>query len=234
VGPALVTSNRLEDVAIRVAAALGVEDCVLIGGLAVGAHGYVRATTDVDFVVRDLASAGKRLLEQGLPVERLHGDFTCLRGMIGAVRFDVLPPLVPIRWDRAITVSLEGRATIRVVDLESLIRLKLRAGGPKDLMDVAALVLRHPEHRERAQELAVAYRIGDALDLWLRDPRLQAELGDARSDEAERRAQDPSSTPATDARRAGKAVKPAKATPRPAGARAPRRTARPGSRRAPG
>ncbi len=84
-----------------------------------GAHGYVRATTDVDFVVRDLDAAGKRLLEQGLRVERLRGAFTCLRGRVGTVRFDVLPPLVPIRWDRAITVSLEGRATIRVVDLES-------------------------------------------------------------------------------------------------------------------
>jgi hypothetical protein len=202
-----MTSSSLEDVAIRVATALGEEDCVLIGGLAVGAHGYVRATTDVDFVVRDLDAAGKRLLEQGLPVERLRGKFTCLRGMIGKVRFDVLPPLVPIRWDRAITVSLEGRATIRVVDLESLIRLKLRAGGPKDLMDIAALVLRHPEQQERAQELAVAYRIRDELDIWLRDPRLKAELADAR-------------------------VTPARA-PRPAAARAPRRTARPGARRAP-
>jgi len=194
----------------------------------------------VDFVVRDLDVAGKRLLEQGLPVERLRGAFTCLRGMVGTVRFDVLPPLVPIRWDRAITVSLDRRATIRVVDLESLIRLKLKAGGPKDLMDVAALVLRHPEQRERAQELAVAYRIRAELDIWLRDPRLEAELGDARSDESHRRGQRRSSIPATPARRAkkkvtdapGGTVKPPTG-PRPAAARAPRRTARPGARRAP-
>ena len=60
-----MTSNSLEDVAIRVAAALGEDECVLIGGLAVGAHGYVRATTDVDFVVRDLDAASKRLRERG-------------------------------------------------------------------------------------------------------------------------------------------------------------------------
>ena len=197
-----MTSSSLEDVAIRVARALGEEDCVLIGGLAVGAHGYVRATTDVDFVVRDLDAAGKRLLEQGLPVERLRGDFSCLRGMVGEVRFDVLPPLVPIQWDRAITVSLEGGATIRVIDLESLIRLKLKAGGPKDLMDIAALVLRHPEQLERAQELAVAYRILDKLDIWLRDPRLKAELADGRSDEG--RAPRESSIPRTPARQARK------------------------------
>ncbi len=200
-------SSSLQDVAVRVARALGEDDCVLIGGLAVGAHGYVRATTDVDFVVRDLDAAGKRLGEQGLPFERLRGDFSCLRGMVGQVRFDVLPPLVPISWDRAITVSFEGGATLRVVDLESLIRLKLKAGGPKDLMDIAALVLRHPAQRERAQELAVAYRIRDRLDIWLRDPRLKAELADAAS--AERRAprgRSELSIPAPPAGRAGKKV----------------------------
>jgi len=199
-----VKSSSLQDVAVRVARALGEEDCVLIGGLAVGAHGYVRATTDVDFVVRDLDTAGKRLGEQGLSVERLRGDFSCLRGMVGQVRFDVLPPLVPIAWDRAITVSFEGGATLRVVDLESLIRLKLKAGGPKDLMDVAALVLRHPERKERAQELAVAYRIRDELDIWLRDPRLEAELADASS--AERQGRGNSSIPAPPAGRARKKV----------------------------
>jgi hypothetical protein len=197
-----VTSSSLEDVAIRVARALGEEDCVLIGGLAVGAHGYVRATTDVDFAVRDLDAAGKRLREKGLPVERLRGDFACLRGMVGDIRFDVLPPLVPIQWDRAVTVSLEGGATIRVIDLESLIRLKLKAGGPKDLVDIAALVLRHPEQQERALELAVAYQIRDELDIWLRDPRLKAELTDGRSDE--RPAPRKSSIPRTPARQAGK------------------------------
>ena len=201
-----MTSNSLEDVAIRVAAALGEDECVLIGGLAVGAHGYVRATTDVDFVVRDLDAATKRLREQGLPVERFRGGFTCLRGMLGDVRFDVLPPLVPIQWDRAITVSLGEGATIRVVDLEGLIRLKLKAGGPKDLMDIAALVLRHPEHQERAQELAVAYRIRDKLDIWLRDPRLKAELADARSEETERRRRGEPPIPPTLARRAKKKV----------------------------
>jgi hypothetical protein len=203
-----VTPSSLEKVAIRVARALGEEDCVLIGGLAVGAHGYVRATTDVHFVVRDLDAAGKRLGEQGLPVERLRGDFSCLRGMVGKVRFDVLPPLVPIQWDRAISVSFEGGATIRVVDLESLIRLKLKAGGPKDLMDVAALVLRHPEQQERAQELAVAYRIRDSLDIWLRDPRLKAELADAASDETERRGRGNPSVPASPARQARKKARP--------------------------
>jgi hypothetical protein len=109
-------------------------------------------------------------------------------------------PAGPIQWDRAITVSFGEGAAIRVVDLESLIRLKLKAGGPKDLMDVAALVLLHPEHEERAQELAVAYRIRDKLDIWLRDPRLKAELADAGSEETERRPHAESPLPLTPGR----------------------------------
>jgi hypothetical protein len=174
---------------------------VLIGGLAVGAHGYVRATAGVDFVVRDLSAASARLRQAGLAVERISGSFNCLRGTIGAVRFDVLPPLVPIQWDRAITVSLGEEASIRVVDLESLIRLKLKAGGPKDLMDVAALVLRHPENEAGARALAVAYRVADELGSWLSDPRLEAELAEATAAEAGRRLRGGASKPPKLARR---------------------------------
>jgi len=70
--------------------------------------------------------------------------------------------------------------TIQVVDLEGLIRLKLRAGGPRDVLDVAALVLRHPQHLDLARELAVAYRAADKLEIWLKDPRLKAEMLEAR------------------------------------------------------
>lgn len=47
---------------------------------------------------------------------------------------------------------------LRLVGLEGLLRLKIRAQGPQDLLDVAVLVLRHPEYRERAREIAAAVR----------------------------------------------------------------------------
>jgi hypothetical protein len=128
---------------------------VLVGGLAVGAHGYVRGTRDVDFVVNmKLREAQRRLRDDHIPstlarVALLEGDITWLRGTVGEVPFDILPAIVPIDWDASIAVPL-GRATLRVVDLEGLLRLKVRAGGPRDLMDVAALVVRHPQRRERA------------------------------------------------------------------------------------
>jgi hypothetical protein len=184
-----MTSPNLEEIASQLAAVLGGDgdDYALIGGLAVGAHGFVRATGDIEFVVRDLARAGSRLQQHGIRVERLRGDFSCLRGTIETVRFEVLPPLVPILWDRTIDVDLGDGSTLRVVDLDSLIRLKLKAAGPKDLMDVAALAHPHPDIRERAREQAVAYRIIDKLDAWLQDPRLQAELVEQEASDRPRR-----------------------------------------------
>jgi hypothetical protein len=167
--------RNLESVAKRLAGILG-KDGLLIGGMAVMAHGYVRATQDVDFVVPDLTEAEKRLGEHGISVKRLRGDFSCLRGTLDGVRFDLLPPLVPLDWQRAVAIPFTKRSTIYVVDLDGLIRLKLRAGGPKDLMDVGALVLRNPELRERTLEWAIAYKVRDRVEAWLADPRLEAEL----------------------------------------------------------
>jgi hypothetical protein len=172
----------LATVAGRLANILGEDDYLLVGAMAVGAHGYVRATTDVDFVVkRRLAEVGERLKEHGIPAvlrreNVLEGDFPCLMGALDGIRFDIMPPLVPLDWDRAIDVPLTGESSVRVVDLDGLIRLKLRAQGPKDLLDVAALVLKHPDKRGIAREVAAAYRVADKLAIWLNDPRLKAEV----------------------------------------------------------
>jgi hypothetical protein len=149
--------------------------------MAVAAYGFVRGTRDVDFVVKDaLRDVQIRLRDRGIPSTLVSGDvaerdFPCLRGAVAGVPFDVMPALVPLDWEGGIDVPL-GRGTyLRVVDLDGLIRLKLRAGGPKDLMDVAVLVLRHPERAEKTRELAVAYRVADLLDIWLDDPRIRAQ-----------------------------------------------------------
>ncbi|HLA77630.1 MAG TPA: hypothetical protein VJU18_08645 [Vicinamibacteria bacterium] len=176
-------------VASRVAKILGPQDCLLVGGLAVGSHGYVRATKDVGFIVKgNLAEVRKRLLDEGIAAvltkgDPLEGGFPCVKAMVGDVRVDVMPPLVPLEWERAIEVPLT-RATVRVVDLEGLFRLKLKAGGPKDVMDVAALALRHPEFERKAREMARAFGLADSLGRWLADPRLKAEIQGATSGRA--------------------------------------------------
>jgi hypothetical protein len=166
-------------VARRVAEALGTEDCLLAGGLAVMAHGFVRATRDVDLLTRlPLSEARARLGGAGLATDLLRGDpsdggFSCLRGTCEGIPFDVLPQLVPIHWELAPRVDDPAAGGLRAVPLEDLVALKMKAQGAKDLMDAAMLVLLHPETKARARELAVAYGTLDRFDTWLNDPRLR-------------------------------------------------------------
>jgi len=165
--------------AVRLARIIGPEDCVLIGGLAVGAHGVVRATDDLDFISRLPFDRTREILRRaGLETRLLQGDvleggFSCLQGELEGIPFDVLPPLVPIAWESAVTLSV-GSGDIKVVDLDGLLSLKFRAGGPQDLLDAASLVLLHPETEQRAKELATAYRALDRFERWLVDPRIRA------------------------------------------------------------
>ena len=160
---------------------------MLVGGLAVGAHGYVRATADVDLIVKaSLESVRSRLKRDGIATS-LHrgdptkGDFPCLKGTLDGVPFDIMPPLVPLDWQRAVRVPIRPDVTLPIVDLEGLIRLKLRAQGARDLLDVAALVRRHPEELQAARETSEAYGVADKLEVWLNDPRLAAEMPATRS-----------------------------------------------------
>jgi hypothetical protein len=183
--------SDLASAAVRLARLLGPDECVLIGGLAVAAHGYVRATDDLDFISRQpLATTRERLKTAGIETRLLRGDileggFSCLKGEIDGIPFDVLPPLVPIAWDQALAVSIGG-GTLKVVDLDALLQLKFRADGPQDLLDAARLVLRHPEAEARAKELATAHGSRDRFDAWLRDPRILAQAREDAEREAKR------------------------------------------------
>jgi hypothetical protein len=180
----------LVSAAVRLARLLGPDECVLIGGLAVGVHGYVRATDDLDFISRQtLGFTREKLQEAGIKTRLLRGDvldggFSCLKGEIDGIPFDVLPPLVPIDWDRALALDMRG-GTIKVVGLDALLQLKFRAGGPQDLLDAARLVMLHPETEARARELATAYRALDQFETWLNSPRTRAQAKEER--ELERR-----------------------------------------------
>jgi hypothetical protein len=167
-------------VALRLTRLLGSDDCVVIGTLAVGIHGFVRAPTRLDLMSRrPLARVRKTLREAGIKTCVRRGDvldsgLRWVEGEIDAIPFDILPPLVPIAWEAAIRVDVRGGA-LRAVDLDGLLWLKFRAGGPLDLLDAARLVMLHPEAETRAQELATAYRALDRFDIWLRDPRIRAQ-----------------------------------------------------------
>jgi hypothetical protein len=150
--------------------------------LAVAAHGYVRATDDVDFacpanakeVQARLGGAGiQSAIRRG---DSLAGDIqSVVYGTVDGVRFDVILPPVPIDWGRGVELTIEkGRPPLRVVDLDALIRLKLRAGGPQDLIDVVQLVRRHPEAQPKALAVAEAHGLRGRLEAWLADPRIRS------------------------------------------------------------
>jgi hypothetical protein len=173
-------------VAGRLVEAIGPDESALVGGLAVAAHGYVRATDDVDLVARPpLAEVVTRLRGAGIEArlrkgDALEGDFSTVRGTLDGVRFDILPPLVVIRWEKAEALSVEGR-TLRVVDLQDLLRLKMRAGGITDLVDAAMLVLIHPDAEDAARVAAAAHRVEDRFRSLLEDPRVRAQAREQRA-----------------------------------------------------
>lgn len=114
-------------------ARLGVRSA-LVGGLAVGAYGFPRATKDVDFLVDETAwqpsPAGLLVMRVGLPVEA-HG-----------VAIDTLPirssePFLRAAMDGSI--SSEG---VPVAPVEVLFYMKLLSPRHRDRTDIIELVKR--------------------------------------------------------------------------------------------
>jgi hypothetical protein len=171
---------------------LGEEHSAIAGGMAVNAHGFVRGTRDVDVIVTMPLAEARRLLSENGVTARLfkgdvaEGDFACLKGVIAvgprpadAVPFDVLPLLVPLAPERFVDVVVRGQR-LRVVDPDTLIRLKLRARSPHDLYDVAILANLHPNWMEHALALAVSHgrEMGERLAALIRDPRVRGQARD--------------------------------------------------------
>jgi hypothetical protein len=135
-------------------------DFVVIGGVAVQAHGHLRTTRDVDVIAapdadnaRRLAAALRELDARNRGVDAEHLDdptdpqtFTRAASLFldtKAGMLDVMqgaagaPPYAQLRR-RSIPVTLDD-LTIRVAGIDDLIALKRAAGRPVDLDDIAVL-----------------------------------------------------------------------------------------------
>lgn len=182
-----MAAGRFVRAAAKLLEVLGA-DCAVAGGVAVNAHGFLRGTRDVDVIVAmPLEEARRRLERHGISVklfrgDPLDGDFACLKGVIGVaiggrvqgVPFDVLPQLVPIEPESMIDLDFRDQR-LRVVDMETLIRLKLRAGSVHDLHDIAVLVNLRPRFQDRARALAAHdARLVAMLGQMIADPRVRA------------------------------------------------------------
>lgn len=137
-------------------------DHLVIGGLAVVAHGHPRTTGDVDILaaldranLKRLAAAFRELEARlsGVDANLLGIDvydpavlgnganFTLETAAGGLDFFSEVPGGAPYAdlKRRAIAVDLGQGVTIRVVGFDDLIRMKAAAGRPEDLSDIAAL-----------------------------------------------------------------------------------------------
>jgi hypothetical protein len=124
---------RVRDAAISTAAQLnrlGIR-YALTGGLAVGAHGYIRATTDVDFLVGEEAFDRQGLIvafKAGIPIE------------VDGIRIDYLSPAsLGQQLEEVLDHPLMSEG-LAVVPIEALIYTKLVAKRRRDLVDIIELV----------------------------------------------------------------------------------------------
>ena len=133
-------------------------DYVLIGGLAVGLHGYIRATEDMDILIRASAENRSRvadvlgeLVDDGDEAAKLDrwiaaGSHTVkVSTRVGRVHVleEGEPPL---DW-ASVLADAEIRETstgpVRVCGLTTLVALKQLAGRPRDKADLAELETTH-------------------------------------------------------------------------------------------
>jgi hypothetical protein len=145
---------------------------IVVGGLAVVAHGFGRQTQDIDIVIRlqpesvrnafgALETLGYRPLipvtadgfsnpeqrarwikEKGMTVLSFHSE----RHRETPVDIFVIEPFdFEEEYPLALVEQLAEGVPVRILRLHSLLRLKQEAGRPQDLADIAELRLLHGE-----------------------------------------------------------------------------------------
>jgi predicted nucleotidyltransferase len=124
---------------------------VIIGATAFPAHGYTRATADIDFFIEPTLDNAQRTLSaltefgydtHELSIQDLLEQKILIRGY--GVEADIHPFVKGIEnfnkiWESKISTVISGEETF-VADLDSLILMKQSAGRPKDLDDLHYLL----------------------------------------------------------------------------------------------
>lgn len=126
-------------------------DFVLVGGYALGVHGVVRATGDIDFLYRRTKTAVRRLCaameDFGAPPEVIDQNALMTSGIVTQFgkppyRIDLLNDIDGVSfkevWAGATDVVIDGQK-LRVIGLNELRRNKMATGREKDADDVRKL-----------------------------------------------------------------------------------------------
>lgn len=149
--------NRLHELDAVVAASV-IEDAIevgellarlriphaLVGGLAVGLHGFPRATKDVDYLV------GAEAFEKTAPILVYRSELQD-RIEMAAVDLLAVPDAFPCLADQLAVVDV---GEVNVVAPEALILMKLSANRPQDRADVARLLDAGVDEQDVASYLA--------------------------------------------------------------------------------
>ena len=124
---------------------------LLIGGYAVGYHGYVRATADIDiWIPIDEETAGEMvniITEFGFPVEILSKKLflekeNVIQMGVPPFRIDILTSIsgveFPECYQKRVKDLIDG-VEVNIIDIDSLRKSKKAAGRDKDNIDIKHL-----------------------------------------------------------------------------------------------
>ncbi len=124
-------------------------DYVIVGAYAMAAHGYVRATGDIDIFVKptpeNSAAVFESLVAFGAPLSGVTGDDFAVPGTVYQIgvppsRIDILTDIDGLSYDEVgrVIVEIDG-LSVPFLDLESLKRNKASTGRAKDKLDLELL-----------------------------------------------------------------------------------------------
>lgn len=127
-------------------------DFIIVGAYALGAHGYPRATGDIDIWVKPNNLNSKKLYKAlarfGAPLDQIQADEFSNEGIIFQIgviprRIDIITKIDGVTYEEAdedkIIVEIEG-LKLPVISLEKLIKNKIAAGRDKDKLDIKTLI----------------------------------------------------------------------------------------------
>ncbi len=121
-------------------------DYVVVGAYAMAAHGYVRATGDIDILVKptpsNSAAVYASLIAFGAPLAEVTENDFAVPGTVYQIgvppnRIDILTAIDGVTYEQAgrVMIEINGRE-IPFLDLESLKRNKAATGRAKDKLDL--------------------------------------------------------------------------------------------------
>jgi hypothetical protein len=124
---------------------------LLVGAYAMAAHGYPRATMDIDIWVMPSPQNAEDVLQalrrfgapiQNLTKEDLQKEGTIFQIGVAPRRIDIITTASGLQFEevfeRSLTVNIEG-IEVHIPSIDDLIRNKKASGRTKDLADAEAL-----------------------------------------------------------------------------------------------